>query len=120
MGYKGANDIVNVALVGCGGMGMGVINNLKPFEDVRVVAVADPIGRYQDDFFYKRPVGREVAAEEYTKFYGERFPGFVCKAYEDFRVMLDEMDKDIDAVVCATPKTSPACCAPSARGGRSW
>ena len=43
------------------------INNLKPFEDVRVVAVADPIGRYQDDFFYKRPVGREVAAEEYTK-----------------------------------------------------
>ena len=103
MGYKGANDIVNVALVGCGGMGMGVINNLKPFEDVRVVAVADPIGRYQDDFFYKRPVGREVAAEEYTKFYGERFPGHVCKAYEDFRVMLDEMDKDIDAVVCATP-----------------
>ncbi len=102
MGFVGANEIVNVALIGAGGMGMGVVNNLKPFEDVRVVAVADPAGRYQDDFFYKRPVGREVAVEEYTKFYGERFPGFVCKGYKDFRVMLDEMP-EIDAVIVATP-----------------
>ena len=96
------DHIVNVALIGAGGMGMGVVNKLKPFEDVRVIAVADPAAHYQDDFFYKRPVGRDVAVADYTEFYGQRFPGFTCHGYEDFRVMLDQ-EPDIDACIVATP-----------------
>lgn len=96
------NDIVNVALVGAGGMGQGVIRKLMELPDVRIVAIADPFKAYQDDFYYKRPLGRVPVMEEVNKLQAEKFPGFQCREFEDFRVMLDKMP-EIDAVVCATP-----------------
>ncbi|MBT3374781.1 MAG: Gfo/Idh/MocA family oxidoreductase [Lentisphaerae bacterium] len=97
-----ANDTVNVAIVGAGGMGRGVARCLMPFADVRIIAVADPAGAYEDDFFYKKPVGRLPLKAEIETHYGATLPGFTCTAYKDFRVML-EREPEIDAIVCATP-----------------
>ena len=47
------SDTVNVAIVGAGGMGRGVAQELMRLPDVRIIAVADPAESYQDDFFYK-------------------------------------------------------------------
>lgn len=101
------DGVVKVALVGAGGMGMGVLNNLMPFADVKVVAIADPIAQYQDDFFYKKPLGRLNVKAAVEKFYREKDPSYSCPDYEDFRVMLAK-HPEIDAVVCATPDFSHA------------
>lgn len=99
---KRGNDIVNVAIVGAGGMGRGVTRALFALPDVRVIAVADPAGAYADDFFYKTRVGRLPLKAEIEEHYRASIPGFTCAAYTDFRVML-EKEPDIDAIVCATP-----------------
>jgi len=96
------SSIVNVALVGAGGMGRTVVHALFPLPDVRVIAVADPAEAYEDDFFYKTPVGRLPLKAEIEEHYRESVPGFTCAVYKDFRVML-EREPDIDAIVCATP-----------------
>ncbi len=96
------SDTVNVAIVGAGGMGRGVATELMKLPDVRIIAVADPAEAYQDDFFYKCPVGRLPLKAEIEKHYGATLPGFRCAEYEDFRVMLAR-ETAIDAIVCATP-----------------
>ena len=96
------SDTVNVAIVGAGGMGRGVAQELMKLPDVRIIAVADPAAAYQDDFFYKTLVGRLPLQAEIEKHYGAAIPGFRCADYEDFRVML-QREPAIDAIVCATP-----------------
>lgn len=97
-----ASETVNVAIVGAGGMGRGVAQELMRLPDVRIIAVADPAESYQDDFFYKCPVGRLPLKAEIEKHYGTTLSGFRCAEYEDFRVML-EREPAVDAIVCATP-----------------
>ncbi len=97
-----ASEMVNVAIVGAGGMGRGVARELMKLPDVRIIAVADPAADYRDDFFYKARVGRLPLKGEIEAHYGAATPGFRCVEYEDFRVML-EREKAIDAIVCATP-----------------
>ena len=83
------------------GMGEGVIKLLE-LPDVRIVAIADPIASYEDDFFYKRPLGRLPVIERLEQHYHATEPGYSCPGYEDFREMLDR-EPSIDAIVCATP-----------------
>ena len=83
-----ASEMVNVAVVGAGGMGRGVARELMKLPDVRIIAVADPAADYQDDFFYKARVGRLPLKGEIEAHYGAAAPGFRCADYEDFRVML--------------------------------
>ena len=98
-GHKPPSRTLNVACVGIGGMGM---QNMKRFLDENVVAICDV------DFpFVERSLARELRVREgqtgmtpeqtklrdaYTK----------ATKYDDFRQMLDKQ-KDIDAVVVATP-----------------
>lgn len=96
------NSTVNVAIVGAGGMGRGVARCLFPLADVRIIAVADPAGAYEDDFFYKTQVGRLPLKAEIEAHYQTTTSGFTCAAYSDFRIML-ERETGIDAIVCATP-----------------
>ncbi|MBR4221384.1 MAG: Gfo/Idh/MocA family oxidoreductase [Victivallales bacterium] len=96
------HDIVNLALVGAGGMGLHALQKFLELPDVKIVAIADPFASYQDDWYYKTPLGRYPVAEAMEKAQAEKFPGIKVKAYEDFRVMLDEMP-EIDAIVCSTP-----------------
>jgi len=77
-GYISPSDKLNVAGIGVGGMGS---SNLKNVETENIVALCD----VDDDY----------AAKTFAA-----YPG--AKRYRDFRRMLDEQ-KDIDAVIIATP-----------------
>jgi predicted dehydrogenase len=77
----GANDRVNVGLIGCGGRGRYDANLLRQIPNVEIVAVCDVYGPHAN------------AAKNWV---GPR-----CQAYQDFRKLLER--KDVDAVLVATP-----------------
>ncbi len=77
------SDKLNIAAVGVGGMGK---NNVAKCETENIVALCDVDFELADPVFKKYPN---------------------AKTYKDFRVMLDEQ-KDIDAVIVATPDHSHA------------
>jgi len=77
----GANDRVNVGLVGCGGRGRYVARFMKEAPGVEFVAVCDVYAKYA------------AAAKEWA--------GPNCQAFTDFRKLLEL--KDVDAVLLATP-----------------
>jgi hypothetical protein len=74
------SDKVNIAGIGVGGQGGGDVRGMAGGNNV--VALAD------------------VDSKKAGKIFGE-FPD--AKKFKDFRKMLDEMDKSIDAVVVGTP-----------------
>ena len=75
-----ANEKLNVACIGIGGRGAADVNGVGASENI--VALCD--------------VDEKHAAETFG-----RYPQ--AKRYKDFRVMLDEMQNKIDAVVVGTP-----------------
>jgi predicted dehydrogenase len=77
-GYE-ANEKLNIAIVGCGGKGRG---NLDACAGENIVGLCDVDGGKLGE-----------AASKYTE----------AKQFADFRVMLDKMGKQIDAVVVSTP-----------------
>jgi predicted dehydrogenase len=76
--YQPPSETLNIAGVGVGGQGAG---DLKCFESENIVALCDVDWRYAAGTFKRYPDARR---------------------YRDFRVML-EKEKNIDAVVVATP-----------------
>lgn len=97
------SDKVNLALVGAGGQGRSNLHGLFKLPDAQFIAVADPATHWDlKDFYYKGLAGREpIRAEIDAHNEKQGFKGR-CAEYEDFRTML-EKEKDIDAVLCATP-----------------
>ena len=81
-GYVAPSDRLNLAAIGAGGKGYGDISNASDNGVNNVVALCDV-----DSNAAKR------AREAFPK----------AKFYKDFRRMLEEMDKDIDAVTISTP-----------------
>jgi len=81
-GYTAPSDKLNIAAIGGGGKGNSDINNAYNNGANNIVAVSD--------------VDWNSAKGTFTK-----FPN--AKKYRDFRVMLDEMGKSIDAVTISTP-----------------
>jgi predicted dehydrogenase len=98
-GYRPPSATLNVACVGIGGMGM---QNMKRLLGENIVAICDV------DFPYvERSLTRELRPEQgktSTSPEQEKLREAYTKAtkYADFREMLDKQ-KDIDAVVVATP-----------------
>ncbi len=80
-GKPGANDRIQIGLIGAGGMGRANLNNCAKHEDVVVTGVCDVWKQRRD----------AVVAQ---------FPDS-AKPYEDYREMLQR--PDIDAVIIATP-----------------
>lgn len=78
LGHKAPSDKLNIAGIGIGGMGF---SNLKQMQTENIVGLCDVDWKYADRVF-------------------KHFPK--AKKYKDFRVMYDEMDKSIDAVIVAT------------------
>ncbi len=78
---KSANEKLNVACIGVGGMGSGDCRDMAS-HGCNIVAVCD--------------VNDESAKGTY-----EKFPD--AKRFHDFREMFDKMAKDIDAVTVSTP-----------------
>lgn len=97
------SEKVNVAIIGCGGQGMTNVRALTAQADAQIIALADP-AEYQDQraFYYRYETGRLVVKKTVQEHYAAKTPNFKVADYEDFRVML-EKEKDIDAVLCATP-----------------
>ncbi len=88
------NEKLNIAGIGVGGMGAANLGNL---ESENIVALCD--------------VDREYAAKTFAKYSG-------AEVYTDYRVML-EKQKEIDAVVIATPDHTHAVIAAAAmRAGK--
>src|SRR5208282_2374972 len=77
----GANDRVNVGLIGCGGRGRADADLLRQVSDVKVVAVCDVYQPHAE------------AARVWA--------GAGCRSYADFRKLLEQ--RDVDAVLVATP-----------------
>lgn len=79
LGHTPPSDKLNIAGIGVGGMGR---SNLRNVSDQNIVALCDVDWRYAKSCF-----------DDYPK----------AKRFKDYRVMLDKMHKDIDAVIVATP-----------------
>ncbi len=91
---KSPNEKLNIAMIGAGGRGGENLN--RHFHTENIVALCDVDWRHKVEW-YARPLAGEVF---------ESFPK--AKKYHDFRKMLDEMGKQIDAVVVSTPNHTHA------------
>jgi len=91
-GYIAPSDQINIAGIGVGGRGAGVLNDASKVQGVNIIALCD--------------VDSKRAGDTFKKF-------TAAKQYKDFRKMLDEQ-KDIDAVTIATPDHTHAVCAMAA------
>lgn len=114
-GYTPPSDILNIAGVGVGGMGK---NNIINLSSQNIVALCDVDWTYTNKSFNqsfsqlanaqqrldsaKTPEMRKRMEEgiAQTKAFSEKYEG--VKRYTDYRKMLEEQ-KDIDAVMIATP-----------------
>jgi predicted dehydrogenase len=98
-GYLAPSETVNVAIVGCGGQGASDATEILEGGQ-NIVALADVDFGYVDSAQAGRTRGRDgqpnQSAIKLQEAYGK------AKRYADFRKMLEEQ-KDIDAVVVATP-----------------
>ncbi|MBF0198954.1 MAG: Gfo/Idh/MocA family oxidoreductase [Planctomycetes bacterium] len=77
--FKSKTDKLNIACIGCGGKG---VSDIKGIAHENIVALCD--------------IDEIHAAQTFKK-----YPD--VPKYKDYRVMLDEMGKDIDAVMISTP-----------------
>lgn len=118
-GFVAPSEKVNIAIIGCGGQGYTNTRALFQFDDAQIVALADPIEFHDlSQFYYKGNAGRLPVKEAVQKHYAQKSPGSKVRDYEDFRVML-EKEKDIDAVLCATPDHQHAyVCVNAMRAGK--
>jgi predicted dehydrogenase len=79
LGHRSPNDKLNIAAVGVGGVGA---SNVMNSNTENIVALCDVDWKYAAATFKKYPKAR---------------------VFSDFRVMMDEMGDQIDAVIVATP-----------------
>jgi predicted dehydrogenase len=77
------NEKLNIAIVGLGRQGT---LNIKSMMKENIVAITDA-----DHGYMMQKAGEQI----------EKFPN--ARLFEDFRIMFDKMDKQIDAVVVSTP-----------------
>lgn len=97
------SEQVNLAIVGAGGRGRRVLRGMMQEPEVRAVAVADPATEFSLQEFYYRDIGGRVPTRNMIEeHYGKQDKQIKCAEYVDFRQMLED-EKDLDAVLCATP-----------------
>jgi len=103
-GRPGANDRINVGLIGCGHQSQRIVPSFLVHEDMQMVAVCD-VNRSGAGYYYPDQVlGWETAQRWVNEHYAAetnsvKFRG--CDAYADFRELLAR--SDIDAVAIVVP-----------------
>jgi predicted dehydrogenase len=98
-GFVAPSDKLNVAVVGCGGQGASDSTELAAGGE-NIVALADVDFGYVDKAVSERTKDRDGKPNEQNIKLQEAYGK--AKRYDDFRKML-EQQKDIDAVLVATP-----------------
>jgi predicted dehydrogenase len=110
-GYISPSNQLNVAVIGTGGQGITNIKEFLKHSDVKITAICD-VAEFWDnsDLYYRHNGGRGPAikaiSEHHRQTSSKGYHG--CKVYVDFRLMLEKSEKDIDAVVVATPNHTHA------------
>jgi len=109
-GHISPSNQLNIAVIGTGGQGITNIKKFLTHSDVKITAICD-VARFWDniDLYYRHNGGRGPAMKAIEEHYQANSKGYHgCKVYIDFRLMLEKSDKDIDAVVVATPNHTHA------------
>ena len=96
-GYQPPSATLNIAMVGIGGMGM---SNMSQVLSENIVAICDVDFEYVERSLQGRLKPRQGDPTPQNVLLGEKYTKAV--KYDDFRKML-EQQKDIDAVMIATP-----------------
>jgi predicted dehydrogenase len=109
-GYHAPSDTVNIAVVGCGGQGSSDATEFVKGGQ-NIVALADVDFGFVDQAVEGRTRGRDGQPNQDGVKLKEAYQK--AKRYADFRKMLEEQ-KDIDAVVVATPDHTHAVVAKAA------
>ncbi|MBM4095046.1 MAG: Gfo/Idh/MocA family oxidoreductase, partial [Planctomycetes bacterium] len=103
-GARAPSNRINVACIGTGNQGIGILRRFLPNDDVQIVAVCD-VNR--GSFGYKTKdqfLGREPAREEVNTYYAQRAKAGTyagCQPYVDFQEVLAR--DDVDAVTIVVP-----------------
>ena len=95
-GQTAPSTLVNIAVVGSGGHGAFVVTQMLKAGGINVVALCDV-----DAYFASHVETMEYGSRKITGLY-RQFPKI--PKYKDFRVMLDQEQNNIDAVVITTPE----------------
>ena len=107
-GFVAPSDKVNIGVIGVGGQGRTNCRALFQQDDAQIIAVADVAEEWDlSPYYYRGMAGRGPVRAEIEKHYSAKTPNFQCAEYVDFRDMLEE-EKDLDAVLIATPDHSHA------------
>jgi predicted dehydrogenase len=97
------SEKVNIAIIGAGGQGLTNARALFNEEDAQIIAICDVADKTDlRGFYYGCYAGRKPVKTAIEEHYSKKTPNYRCAEYEDFRVML-EKEKEIDAILCATP-----------------
>ena len=108
-GHVAPSDQVTVGIVGAGGKGKQNTAELLKFDDVRVVAVADPSYYWNlQEFYYRTEAGRGLVRKMVEDHNEEKGMKGEVGEYLDFRPML-EKEAALDAIMCSTPDHTHAC-----------
>lgn len=91
-GYQSPSDTINLGFIGTGRQSIGLMKNFLTTGEVQIIAACDVYGIKLQNFLNQM---QTFCAEKEMKLKSE------CKAYVDFREVIDR--QDVDAVVVATP-----------------
>ncbi len=110
-GQTAPNDKTTLACIGMGGRGYQNLRTFLQFDELQIVAVCD-VNRESDGYISwdwaegkeTKISGREPARRAVDEYYAEqkgRGQYTACRAYADYRELLEK--EDVDAVMVATP-----------------
>lgn len=113
---------LNVAMIGAGGQGITNLKELLKHPDVAVSAICDVAEFWDNSHLYYRHNGGRGPAKQAVAEHIKQNPDLGRRdpaVYFDFRTMLEQAQRDIDAVLVAAPNHIHAvACAAAMRAGK--
>jgi len=105
-GQTPPSERLNVAIIGTGGQGITNLQELLKHSDVNITALCDVAEFWDNTHLYYRHHGGSGPAQQTLQEHLRRHPDpgrHDTAVHVDYRLMLEQADKDIDAVLIAAP-----------------